>query len=665
MKKITVCSLLLCASTASCVDENRIGDEPSGPSEGSGGYPSGELPEGDLPLTLGRDKPSLPDPTSLAKPSLIDDPVETVDLLFVVDNSVGVADQQRLLADAVGALMNDLSLPPCIADGARRARNDEGQCPAGSEPLFSGPIDVHAGVITSSLGGRGSATCHRDDPSGDYDDQGHLLPFVRPDLPAWADPDGTGFVSWRSDSGEPEDALVDPLLEQIRHVGQQGCGFESQMEAWYRFLVDPSPPASVAIDGSQSVAFGVDEELLAERRAFLRPGGVVAVVVLTDEDDCSALSGGDYYPNAAYGYLTMDPAFQMAVSTEVCADDPNDKCCFSCLQAPPKGCEAEAQVCSTYEKLPPEADAANVRCFDQKRRFGIDLLYPTERYVAGLTQARIIDARYGSPVYNPLMVDPEDTTRSRDPARVFFSGIVGVPWQNLATEQSLNSDDTLEYLDASELSRASVDTGDGMVSRWDLMVGEPGLPESSLPCLYGDDPRCGAAVVPPLDPFMVSSIGPRPSGTRHPLTGDRIVPVGSEDPLANAINGHEFDTSVAEPAGSGLVNNQLQYACLYPLPTPVNCDGDEPCECADEPSRDRPTCQPPEGGPVTTTQYFEGATPAPRILQVMKDLGPQALPASVCPKTQLDATLDPQHGYNPALLKLGWQIGQTIRSSGN
>ncbi len=655
MKKITMCSLILSASTA-CVDVNQIGGEPSG----TGGQGTGELPEGELPFSLGRDRPSPPDLNSLINPEIIDGPVETIDLLFVVDNSIGMADQQRLLADAASALIDELSNPPCIADGKRIERDDEGLCPAGSEPLFEGTIDLHAGVITSSLGGRGSISCSRDDPEEHFDDRGHLLPSVRPDMPAWADPEETGFVSWRSDSGDLEDAIVDPLLEQIRNVGQQGCGYESQMEAWYRFLVDPSPPASLALEGNQTVVIGVDEKLLEQRRAFLRPGGVVAIVVLTNEDDCSALSGGDYYPNAAYGYLTMSPQYKMQISTPICDDDPNDKCCFSCLQTPPKGCEAAAQACDGTT-LSPEEDSATLRCFEQKRRFGIDFLYPTERYVTGLTQARIVDARYGSPAYNPLLVSPEDTTRSRDPARVFFSGIVGVPWQDLATEESLESTDTLEYLDAGELSRATINTDEGAVSRWDLIVGQPGLPESSLLCVNGDDPRCGATVVPPLDPFMISSTGERPSGARNPLTGDRIVPIGSQDPLANAINGHEFETRF--DFGVGFISYELQYACIYPLATPLNCAEDELCECVKGQNRHRAVCQPPQGGPATTTQYFAGATPAPRILEVMKDLGPQAVPASVCPKAQQDDTLDPQHGYNPAMLKLGWQIGQSIRNS--
>ena len=30
-------------------------------------------------------------------------------------------------------------------------------------------------------------------------------------------------------------------------AGENGCGYEASLEAWYRFLVDPEPPSAVQL----------------------------------------------------------------------------------------------------------------------------------------------------------------------------------------------------------------------------------------------------------------------------------------------------------------------------------------------------------------------------------------------------------------------------------
>src|SRR5204863_2776949 len=37
----------------------------------------------------------------------------------------------------------------------------------------------------------------------------------------------------------------EPFGPRLSHVGESGCGFEGQLEAMYRFLVDPEPPAGI------------------------------------------------------------------------------------------------------------------------------------------------------------------------------------------------------------------------------------------------------------------------------------------------------------------------------------------------------------------------------------------------------------------------------------
>jgi hypothetical protein len=89
----------------------------------------------------------------------------------------------------------------------------------------------------------------------------------------------------------------------VTEVGEDGCGWEASLKSWYRFLIDPVPYGElvrVMCRNSTSQALNcvqpatdsdnrilLDDTLLARRTAFLRDGSLVAIVMLTDENDCS------------------------------------------------------------------------------------------------------------------------------------------------------------------------------------------------------------------------------------------------------------------------------------------------------------------------------------------------------------------------------------------
>ena len=99
-----------------------------------------------------------------------------------------------------------------------------------------------------------------------------------------------------------------------------------------------------------------------------------------------------------------------------------------------------------------ENDSLNLRCFDQKRRFGVDFLYPIERYVEGLTQSRSRN-RAGELVQNPLYSDLQTGTAiARDVSLVFLAGIIGVPWQDSATDDTLQRCEPFQVPDVDESS---------------------------------------------------------------------------------------------------------------------------------------------------------------------------------------------------------------------
>jgi hypothetical protein len=540
-----------------------------------------------------------------------------VDLLFVVDNSISMFEKQAVLAEAVPRLVSRFVDPYCIFDDSTTVPATNGACPPNSAREIAPVRDMHVGVITTALGGQGGANvCAPTTDGRPLNDRAHLMGTVRSGLASW---NGSGFLKWDPDAlatppGETSAAAFTSALQaMIAAAGDTGCGYEAPLEALYRFLVDPAPPLDVSNDGLLTVLSGTDTTLLEQRAAFLRPDSAVVVVVLSDEDDCSIVAE----PNRQ-GWLVANTMLRMPRGSAACAhpEDPNVyRCCIPCVLldsssfVPPDGCTYELDLaCNTPaasggHRLTALEDSVNLRCFRQKERFGIDLLYPVERYVTGLTSPEIPD-RTGTVVANPLFAG------GRSPELVLFTTIVGVPWQDLVI---------------------ATENFDG----YDLMTAKELRDLGRFPMILGDY----ATGVPPSDPFMLDSIEPR-SGT-HPLTNQSIAPP-TAGPLAT-INGHE----------TAIMNrDDLQYACIFELPEPIPCtvDNQDGCDCnVEELGYSRPLCQEPAGdGTHVTTQYFAKAYPGRRALEVARRLRDQSVISSICPRTLEDPN-HPSYGYVPAM----------------
>lgn len=545
-----------------------------------------------------------------------------LDLLLAVDNSISMADKQLLFSQTLPELIERLINPPCVdAAGVVTSQpaSPQAACPGSSQREIEPLRDVHVGVISSSLGAHGASGSKDVCVTAEDDDHAHLIPTLRA-VDSYAD---RGFLKWDPDGlasppGESDvQAFTDSLQAVLGSVGESGCGFEAQLESVYRFLVDPEPPLSIARDAQSAIAVkqGRDTSLLEQRRSFLRPDSSVAVLLLTDENDCSVLDEG-------YGWLVNRTA-RMYAANSICASDPNDRCCRSCGEAATlDGCPslADDPACQN-DFLVEEDDDLNLRCWEQKRRFGLDLLYPISRYVRGFGDGMVPD-RNGSYVQNPLFHrDGVDRDRS-----LFTLAVVGgVPWQDLATPESLAGEE-LRYMSPAELEAAD---------RFQLFLGDP------------------AAHVPAADPFMVESTAPR-SGA-NPLTDAPVVAPSSTDPRANDINGHEHLDE----------GRDLQYACTFELPEPRACDqqtldNGEGCDCfAGEAASNRSVCQPPGGGPTGTTQYYGKAYPSLRELAVARDLGRRSVLGSVCARNTTDPSRD-DYGYRPVFSALSQRIAKTL-----
>jgi hypothetical protein len=566
-----------------------------------------------------------------------------LDLLMMIDNSISMGDKQHLLADAMERLVGRLVQPRCLDEqGAPTGERSSpaGVCPLGSQPEFLPFTDIHAGVVTSSLGSHGAADAKDVCTKPTDDDHAQLLGVLRPGLTSW---NQKGFLAWDPPQKLAPVGIAEPtafaaaLAAHVQAAGDHGCGYESSLEGWYRFLVDPEPPAGVVVPQGSSLAeiTGTSADVLAQRQAFLRPDSVLGIVMLSDENDCSIVDEGyGWLLSRASGSPTPTNMFR---STSQCLVDPNSACCQSCGESTAKaGCPPlnDDVECLKGKTLPSDQDYLGLRCFDQKRRFGFDLLYPVQRYIDGLTQVQIARRSDGALVPNPIY-ESRDGAQPRSPEQVLLLGIVGVPWQDIADASSLTKPG-LKFL-----------SEDGPLSaeRWSVILGEP---NASPP-------------VPPSDPFMVESWTDRTASSipqANPITGDVLVASTSQDPQANHINGHE----AVAPTMS-----DLQLACIFPLANPIVCDtiaqnNNQACDCyAGDASFNRALCQPPSGGPAGTTQYFGKAYPSLRELSVLRGIGGHGIVASTCPKTA-DVASD-SYGYRPAMDALAGRVARQIGRS--
>lgn len=194
-----------------------------------------------------------------------------LDVLVVVDNSNSMAEEQEMLAAQFPALLRTLTTGDTDGDGDL----DVGYAPV---------RDVHFGVVSTDMGAggwSGQVGCS-DDSDGDdgvlrQTGNTTMLGCVQT-YPAWLD--------YQSADDNPTDASAD--FSCVARMGTGGCGFEQQLEAAHKALT-PSDALACPTSESRCVfrnnTFGQGDQANA---GFLRDNAVLALIILTDEEDCSA-----------------------------------------------------------------------------------------------------------------------------------------------------------------------------------------------------------------------------------------------------------------------------------------------------------------------------------------------------------------------------------------
>jgi hypothetical protein len=590
--------------------------------------------------------------------------VQKIDLLFMVDNSISMADKQSVLREAVPDLVQRLVNPNCIDPGtgvpSAPAPDPSTGCSGNLVREFAPIRDIHVGIVTSSIGTHGSPLCAGNDAdpvAQQLNDHAYLIgKRSRYANPAGGFPaDAQGFLDWnpQRNAGETVAAFTTTFQAMTVAAGELGCGLESQLEAVYRFLVDPNPYQKIDVakcpgtNEDCAVPTGKDDNLLAQRAAFLRPDSLVGIIMMTDENDCSIQESGQYYYAARADII-------LPHGSSVCAQNPNDKCCYFCNSAPPAGCQADPTCQGASAQTDPGLDPPNLRCFHQKQRFGFDFLYPTSRYVNAFTQPQICTSRADlAPDVaackdldgdkkpdlfdNPLFVGESGSVAiPRDKSLVFVAGIVGVPYQDLQTatrpDGTPYDPNELHYRTAAQLQQDAT---------WSVILGDDGVATGTPP-------------INPTDNLMVESKDPR-GGTDGESSPKPLAPPASPRG-ANPVNGHEWNNTDG---------SDLQYACIFPLKTSRDCTQElmkipQPgCDCKPGTEADQnPLCQGTDGN-YSSVQWAAKAYPSVRELEVLKDFGSNAIVASICAKNLTDPSRQ-DYGYRPAVDAIVNRLGTAL-----
>lgn len=577
-----------------------------------------------------------------ASPSYIVTPTGTqtvsgkVDLLLMVDDSASMGDKQELLRKSLPDLVRRLISPNCVdGKGAVVGKSVNGFC--GNGYLEFAPVDdLHVGIVTSSLGSAGGDVCVSSTGWESADRRAHLVTTGTGGV-AVTDA-SAGFLSFGPGGLTDPAQLVDDVNTLIGGIGTSGCGLESQLEAWYRFLVEPNPYDTVVVD-ADGIAHreGTDVTVLQQRHDFLRPDSLLSIVVVTDEDD----SGVDPVSLGGLGWRFADSSFPGSTvartanngttagrPTSACATDPASSACTSCSFARPcadgtapswVNCAAVVNdpTCSTTPFYDPEDDSLNARFFQMKRRYGLDPQFPLERYVQGLLSAKV-----------PSRDDDHDADGRYTTTPTCDNPI-------FAPSLPTSADEELCHLAAGPRSQRlvvlSVITG----APPDLL--HPNMTRSDWVRVVGANPA--AYVFDGIDPHMVQSKTPRPG-----LPG----PSSSND--ADPVHGREWET----------YGEDLQYACIFALDAPRTCDAlTSECDCRQQEGRP-PLCD----AAAPTTQVAAKAYPGVRPLRLAQLLGENAVASSICPSPTTGPVIvpgdGPPTGYTDALYRLGNRMAQSL-----
>jgi hypothetical protein len=219
--------------------------------------------------------------------------VDKIDLLFMVDNSFSMEQEQSSLREQFPRLINILTTGDKDGD---------------MMPDFPPAKDLHLGVVTSDLGLPGLEGA-RIENCGNLGDEGRLQNMSNPDLMAEGLCSSAMFNPpfLQYDAESADDATRTRLANDfscLAAVGLEGCGFEQQLESTLKavwpgadqnvtFVTDPG---GFGMFGMAGPGFPNGEFI---RNDPNQGPSLIALVLVTDEEDCSSRRMDHFAPMAS------------------------------------------------------------------------------------------------------------------------------------------------------------------------------------------------------------------------------------------------------------------------------------------------------------------------------------------------------------------------------
>lgn len=403
-------------------------------------------------------------------------PVEDIDLLFMVDNSESMAEEQAALQDQIDVIVRTLIDQDLIdalgipgAQAVKRLRvgtvsSDLGVAGFGQDTTVA-QLEAAVGLEIFELGIPGcgiTATPLGVDPEQSRTgDRGviNLVPVSGTVNGITCPASYPSFLTFDVDEGQDVDQFVDDV-SCTAVLGLAGCGFEFQLDS----VLAAVTPSDSEITGFAYGTGVADLPYPDGNAGFFREEAVLAIVMITDEDDCS----------------TDNPQVFNMGSTELTLD------------------ESAPLLLALGERY-----RFNTRCTNFS-----DQLYPISRYVNGL-----------------LAVKPAN--------RLIFAAIVGVPpdaVDETAQEGVEGFDAILEHPDMQERDNVVDPSAEDPV--WAIIPGTPANADSVVPaCWRCLDPDTGEEL-PGITDFAdcpaVHNDPESPADLQYAVPGTRIVQVARE-----------------------------------------------------------------------------------------------------------------------------------------
>ncbi|MFK8004170.1 MAG: hypothetical protein AB8H86_31685 [Polyangiales bacterium] len=181
------------------------------------------------------------------------DGIGDVDVLFVIDDSNSMEQEQASLRREIPRLIEGLTNPPLDENG---------------QPQWAAVESLRVGIVSTNMGSLGYPETRRLPPicqqNGHFGDNGELRQSCA---------ESSGVLSWQD--GDSPSEFADRVA-CVADAGIDGCGLEM--------------PLLAATEG-----------LMAGGEAFPREDSLLAIVVLSDEEDCSLSDPAAFFATADVG----------------------------------------------------------------------------------------------------------------------------------------------------------------------------------------------------------------------------------------------------------------------------------------------------------------------------------------------------------------------------